>query len=445
MKFMIRGVIWIGLYLFIILFPLVIAVINDPITGARPLGIEVAAAFGYVGLAVMAFQFALISRVHSVAGAFGQDALFQFHKEMGIVAFFLILLHPVLMFFHNYFPWQWIVNPFGPTPWEVRYGIISFNALLLLVFLSLYRKALRLSYEWWELSHRFLAAAAGLAGLLHMWMIGAYAGSLFMKLTWSVYVVLLGGLAVRFWILVPLRLLRRPWEVVQNKEERGQARTLVLRPVGHAGFPFEPGQFAWLMTGKSTFSLEKHPISFSSCGDTVPGAEVSLTIKKLGDWSGQTVPHLEPGRRVWLDGPYGVFSTDRQEGAGYALIGGGIGITPIRSMLLTFLEREDVRPVTLFYGSKRWEDLTFREELDALSQRMKNLKVVYVLESPPAGWKGETGFLTAAMLERHLPKQYKRFQYFVCGPAPLMDLMENVLPEIGVPRDRIHTERFDMV
>ena len=75
-----------------------------------------------------------------------------------------------------------------------------------------------------------------------------------------------------------------------------------------------------------------------------------------------------------------------------------------------------------------------------------NLKVVYVVEEPPPEWDGERGRISADLLRRHLPpKQYRRWQYFVCGPARMMDAMEELLPTLGVPPDRIHTERFDMV
>jgi ferredoxin-NADP reductase len=73
------------------------------------------------------------------------------------------------------------------------------------------------------------------------------------------------------------------------------------------------------------------------------------------------------------------------------------------------------------------------------------LTVVYVLENPPESWTGERGYITADILRRHLPPQFKRHQYFICGPAPLMDTMEEALLAIGVPADQIHTERFNMV
>jgi ferredoxin-NADP reductase len=141
-----------------------------------------------------------------------------------------------------------------------------------------------------------------------------------------------------------------------------------------------------------------------------------------------------------------VFTIDREEGAGYGLIGGGVGITPLRSMVLSLQERGDVRPVVLFYGARDEDDLTFDEELTALDAQLPNLTVVRVLSQPSEGWTGERGYITADVLRRHLPERLlAHFQYFICGPGVLMDAMEAVLPALGVPVDRVHTERFEMV
>ena len=68
------------------------------------------------------------------------------------------------------------------------------------------------------------------------------------------------------------------------------------------------------------------------------------------------------------------------------------------------------------------------------------------VEEPPPGWEGESGRISADLLRKHLPpRQYRRWQYFICGPSPMMDAMEKVLPGLGVPPEKIHTERFDMV
>jgi ferredoxin-NADP reductase len=79
-----------------------------------------------------------------------------------------------------------------------------------------------------------------------------------------------------------------------------------------------------------------------------------------------------------------------------------------------------------------------REELDRLKKRL-SLVVVHVLSQPPAEWSGETGRVRAEVLARHLPPGYRRFQFFICGPGPMMDAAEAALVELGVPAERVHT------
>jgi len=107
-------------------------------------------------------------------------------------------------------------------------------------------------------------------------------------------------------------------------------------------------------------------------------------------------------------------------------------------------DREDTRPCMLIYGSRDWDSVIFREELAELEKKLR-LTLVHVLEKSHAAWSGETGFIDAALLRRHLPKRFERFRYFVCGPVPMMDAMEHALVAVGVPDERVHTERFDMV
>jgi ferredoxin-NADP reductase len=126
-------------------------------------------------------------------------------------------------------------------------------------------------------------------------------------------------------------------------------------------------------------------------------------------------------------------------------IAGGVGVTPLYSMLLTMREREDVRPVTFFYAGATWDDAVFRKELAELSETMPHLRVIYVLGQPPEGWTGESGFITPDILRRHLPPQYRRYEYLICGSAAMMDAMEKALTEVGVPSRQVSTERFDMV
>ena len=74
-----------------------------------------------------------------------------------------------------------------------------------------------------------------------------------------------------------------------------------------------------------------------------------------------------------------------------------------------------------------------------------NLEVIHVLSRPPEGWEGDKGRIDAAVLARHLPERYQRLQYFICGSDSMMDATEDALVHLGVPKRRVHSERFGMV
>jgi predicted ferric reductase len=446
MALMLRGIAWYGLYQFLVLLPLITAFVANPARRSPSLLIEVAVGAGFVGFSLMSLEFALISRIRPAAEPFGEDALQLLHKLMGQVALGFILAHPILLIVAGYPANCWL-NPFSTCAnTATRTALLAVLILLLLVGSSVWRKPLRIPYPVWQLFHGLLSLAVVFLALVHMFRLGRYTSTPVMQLVWVLYSVLVLLLIGRYKILIPLLNLGRPWEVVETREERGSSRTLVLRPVGHDGFAFEAGQFAWIRDGRTPFGLDQHPISFSSSGDVQPGGTIQFTIRDLGDWSGKTVPELKPGDRMWVDGPYGVFTTEHKQAMGYAFIGGGVGITPLYSMLQTMAEREDRRPVLLFYGSRDLESMTFREELETLAQSERlNLEFIPVLEEPPEDWPGESGYITAEILQKYLPVQFKRFKYLICGPIPMMDAMERVLPTLGVPEENVLTERFDMV
>jgi NAD(P)H-flavin reductase len=102
---------------------------------------------------------------------------------------------------------------------------------------------------------------------------------------------------------------------------------------------------------------------------------------------------------VYVDGPHGAFSMDQDEGPGFGLIAGGVGIAGLISMLRTMADRHDVRPVVLVYANPEWDGVAFREELERLKDRL-DLTVVHVLERPPEEWAGETGYVRAEVLSR---------------------------------------------
>jgi len=151
---------------------------------------------------------------------------------------------------------------------------------------------------------------------------------------------------------------------------------------------------------------------------------------------------VNPGQRVYVDGPFGALSADRHAHAdGFVFIAGGIGITPMMSHLWTLADRGDRRPLVLIYGGQDLDGLTFRDEIDLLVSRLR-LKVVYVLAAPPAGWTGRDGLVSEELLRRHMPREGSTS--FICGPQPMMDAVEQSLHRLGVPMGDYHSEQFNL-
>jgi predicted ferric reductase len=271
-----------------------------------------------------------------------------------------------------------------------------------------------------------------------VYFVDEYVSTLWKQVLWGLMSAAFVALLVWVRLLKPRGM--RAWRLERVGAEPGRTTTLAMTPPDGAGFRFDPGQFAWFAFGRSPFSLTLHPFSFSSSAER---DEVEIAVKALGDFTSR-VHELDPGTPVDVDGPHGVFSMDQDEGPGFGFIAGGVGIAGLISMLRTMADRADVRPAVLVYANGDWDSVAFRDELERLERRM-TLTVVHVLERPPANWAGETGYVTADLLARHLPDGYRRFQYFICGPDPMMDAAESALVELGVPAERVHTERFDMV
>ena len=128
MKNALTGVGWVVLYVLFAVAPLALVALANPPPG-RGFVIELSSAFGFVGLAMMGLQFALIGRFKMVAAPFGIDALTRFHKEIAYVALGFILAHPILLFIQNTPKYLPLLNVFT-APWRARFAVAAVVLLL---------------------------------------------------------------------------------------------------------------------------------------------------------------------------------------------------------------------------------------------------------------------------------------------------------------------------
>ena len=112
MRMTIRGILFFGVYLFLVTLPLDTALISNPNRTPGTLLVNIAIGAGFLGYSLMALEFALISRIKAAAQPFGQDALQLFHNWMGVFALVLLLAHPILLVASGYPADCWL-NPFS--------------------------------------------------------------------------------------------------------------------------------------------------------------------------------------------------------------------------------------------------------------------------------------------------------------------------------------------
>ncbi|ADH85928.1 ferredoxin reductase family protein [Desulfurivibrio alkaliphilus] len=432
-----RSTFWIGLYFIVAVAPL-LAMLVDPPPG-RGFWREFSVAIGFAGLSMMGLQFFITGRFKILTAPYGIDVVYHFHRNISLVAFAFILLHAVVLLAAS--PELLHLLQPATAPWWMVVGVIGLLAFVVVILSSLFRQGLGLHYELWRLLHGYLSLAAVVLSVAHVVGVGYYTESPVKQGVWLVMVAA-WGLA-----LVYVRLCKsfvswyRPYVVEEVRPEHGQSWTLRLRPEGHAGMAFKAGQFAWLTLEKLPFAIREHPFSFSS--SAMQSGAVEMTIKELGDFTAG-IGRVAPGTRAYLDGPYGSFVLDEREAPGFCFVAGGVGISPIMSMLRTMADRHDRRPVVLFYGSKNPASITFREELEELEKRL-NLKVVHTLGDPPPDWTGERGRLSAELMARYLPENRMQLEYFICGPVPMQKAMQQVVARLGLLPEKIHSESFNFV
>lgn len=437
-----RAAFWAILYFGLILLPMLVLLFVGQRAPGGGFWWDFAMGLGFAAIAMFAAQFALTARFRRATHPFGVDVLYHFHRILAIGAVAIVLGHWTII----YLGYSEQAGPLDPREarWEITAGRVALGCFILLVVTSEFRKRLRLEYGLWRILHVVLAVTGFVAAVAHIGGVGNYTDTGLKQTLWLA--MTLGFLALIAWTRLgkPMRQRGEPWRVVENRPERGGAYTLVLEPEGHGGFAdrWIPGQFAWLTLRASPFALREHPFSMATPPEE--GPRLAFGIKPQGDFT-TLARDARPGERAYLDGPYGVFSIDRFDAAeGFVFVAGGIGITPVIANLRAMAARGDRRPTTLFYCNGTWEDVVYREDLDALGPRLR-LHVVHVLEEAPEGWTGETGHIDRAILERHLPGDRSGLAALLCGPPPMTAAARSGLESLGVPPWRIESELFELV
>ena len=379
---------------------------------------------GGIAFLLMTISVILATRLEVFEEWFGGlDRMYQVHRMAGTFVGVFVIIHFVgvpKILPDGVDP---ALNPLNPSS---PLGKVSMVLLVIGLFVALNRK---ISYSKWRKPHKIMA-------LVYFLTIGHFMnapGVFFERFSVSgimlIISAVIGMIALIYTMFGMNKRTATPFTIeAVNPMER--ATEIVLKPVREM-LKFKPGQFAFVEIQGKEWS-EPHPFTISSA----PGEDhLRFTMKVLGDWTRKVREELEPGGEVIVRGPYGRFDASKAANKNQVWIAGGIGLTPFLSKVRS-MEKGDDRQIHFVYAARNEKEAIFLDELKARAAELGNI-TLYPLFSD----MGE--FARMDIVKERFPKALDAFEYFICGPKPMIDGLMRDLKKEGVQRSKIHTEAFD--
>lgn len=211
---------------------------------------------------------------------------------------------------------------------------------------------------------------------------------------------------------------------------------------GKLPFNYLPGQFVTVTVAprglpvRRSYTIASSPTKRDYC-------EITVKHEEHGTVSHYLNSKVHEGELLQLTGPSGKFTFTGEEADSIVLIAGGVGVTPLMSVVRYLTDRSWKGDIFFIFGCLSEESVIFREEIEYLAKRYPNLRVTIVLEKPTgaSGSAYSRGFITKETLAENVPEIASR-RVHICGPPPMIDAVKRILAELKVPEGNVHTEIF---
>jgi ferredoxin-NADP reductase len=227
-----------------------------------------------------------------------------------------------------------------------------------------------------------------------------------------------------------------PVSVLAVIEESPTIRTFRLaRP---APFTFQAGQFLTVCV-QADGQPHVRCYSISSAPES-PGC-MEISVKRQGLVSGTLHATLRPGSQLLVKPPAGRFTYPAGDDRPIVLIAGGVGITPLISMLRHGVAADPGRPITLLYSARGRRELAFWEELGWTARRHPQVRVVGTVTESSQDWEDRVGRIDRALISNYVPSAAHSV-FLMCGPAGMIASIRESLLGLGVPEPQIRSEVF---
>ena len=379
---------------------------------------------GGIAFLLMTISVILATRLEVFEEWFGGlDRMYQVHRMAGTFVGVFVIIHFVgvpKVLPEGADP---ALNPLFPSS---LLGKVSMVLLVIGLFVALNRK---ISYSRWRNPHKIMA-------LVYFLTIGHFMnapGVFFERFSASgimLAISALVGMVALVYTMLGMNKRTATHFTITEVNPITRATEIVLKPVEEM-IQFQAGQFAFIEISGKGWS-EPHPFTISSAQDE---GQLRFTIKVLGDWTRKVREELKPGAEVIVRGPYGRFNASKVDNKNQVWIAGGIGLTPFLSKIRS-MNPEDDRKIHFVYAARNEEEAIFLDELKSRASELGNI-TLYPLFSDA----GE--FCRVDIAKQRLPDSLSTFEYFICGPKPMVDGLMKDFQKEGVKRSQIHTEAFE--
>ncbi|RFU93858.1 hypothetical protein DYP60_12390 [Sphaerochaeta halotolerans] len=282
-------------------------------------------------------------------------------------------------------------------------------------------------YDQLKSVHGYAFLLLGFLGYLHIRDAGLTDSSYAFASIYPLIHLLLVGFLVLY---SRLRKIWLPRLELQNNQRIHDVSILTFVPKGAKRITYRAGQFGYIRWKTPGLPSEEHPFSFLSCPSD---PEISLGIKVLGDFT-ETTANVQVGSIAQINGGFGNFIPDYSKGK-ICLIGSGIGIVPILSLLRDMKTHQPENSVQCFLAVNTREDLLIGDEIEKIVAMTPNLNI-RTLVYQEDGILYSTDFFKEAIVS---PKDYT---YYLCSSMPVRAIVLNALNELGVPHHHFHFEAF---
>jgi predicted ferric reductase len=388
---------------------------------------------GLIGMTLFAITFILSTRIKFIEDAFGGlDKVYGVHGILGGTALILILFHPLLLVL-NFIPESvnLAVKYLLPSSyWSVNFGIIAFVGMILLLCMTLY---IGMKYQKWKISHRFLGLVFALA-VLHIFLVRntiAQDNIFNGYFIYAIIVSFIGLAAYSYSVLFRDKIASGRQYIIKSINKKNAGVHEVVMYSEYTPLKYKSGQFVFLKFKNKNVGSEPHPFSIASSSNN---PLLKVIIKNLGDFTCK-IPDLKVGDKVYVEGPYGRFNSDRNKGD-QIWVAGGVGITPFLGMAEDLLKNPNMEnTIDLYYSVRSPEDFIELKRLKEIESKVTNFKLV--------PWDSEVkGYITVDKIFQ-ISKDLRDKDFYICGPHTLKESITNGLLKEGVLKKNIHQEEFN--